>query len=151
MTLVETLRPKELLLDFDKTLCSTKSGASPLPKKTSSRRDKDGYSHSLDPDLKAAVLAHQLFGNAHVVTRNSHKQEIQTFLIMHGLQALASNVHVVPKRVSKGSYIKEQLFADEDVGTILFVDDDVRELSTDLWLRESPQVHRLLFVRGFLH
>jgi len=53
--------------------------------------------------------------------------------------------------VSKGSYIKEQLFADEDVGTILFVDDDVRELSTDLWLRESPQVHRLLFVRGFLH
>lgn len=150
ITLVETLRPQHLLLDFDKTLCSTKSGASPLPRKTSSRRKEDGYVHSIDPDLKAAVLSQQSYGTAYVITRNSHREEIRSFLEMHGLQTLASNIHVVPKKVSKGSYIKEQLFSNEDVGTILFVDDDVKELSADPWLRESPQVHRLLFVRGFL-
>lgn len=151
MSLVETLQPKLLLLDFDRTLCSTKSGASPLPKNALHSKTKEGYVHSIDPDLKAAVLAHQAFGCAHVVTRNPHKEDIQTFLKVHGLQTLAVHVHVVPKKVTKGSYIQEHFsLGKEEDDSILFVDDDVKELSVDPWLRTSPLVHRILFVRGFL-
>ena len=149
--LVETIRPKLLLVDFDRTLASTKSGASPLPKRTSVRHAKEGYSHSIDSELRAAVIAQQAYGESHVVTRNSHKPEIEEFLRMHGLQELAKNIHVVPKKVSKGTYIRETFSNSEnDPASIIFVDDDIRELSIDTWLRTSPHVHRILFVRAFL-
>ena len=44
-TLVETLQLRLLLLNFDRTLCSTKSGASPLP---SGKRVKEGFAHTID-------------------------------------------------------------------------------------------------------
>lgn len=149
--LVETIRPQLLLLDFDRTLASTKSGASPLPKRTSIRHSKEGYSHSIDQDLRAAIIVQQAYGESHVVTRNSHKSEIEAFLRMHGLEELANNVHVVGKKVSKGRFVRETFTTKKDQDpSILFVDDDIRELSSDTWLRTSRHVHRLLFVRAFL-
>ena len=148
--LVETIQPKALFLDFDRTLASTKSGASPLPPKKKGRHTKEGYSHSIDPELKLAVLAQQAFGESYVITRNSHKTEIETFLRMHSLPELANNVHVVKKKMPKGEYIREIFSCSEEVGPFLFIDDDIRELSNDTWLRTSPNIYRLLFVRAFL-
>jgi len=144
--MVETIRPKLLLLDFDRTLCSTKSGSSPLPKQSAKRHSKEGYSHSLDSELKVAVLAQQTHGKSYVITRNSHKAEIEAFLEMHGLRDLAKNVHVVPKGVKKGAYIRDT-FSSERGDTFLFVDDCIRELTVDSWLRTFPNMHRLLFRR----
>ena len=154
LNLVESIRPKLLLLDFDRTLCSTKSGASPLPtRKQMTTSMKDKRVHSVDQDLKLAILATQAFGTSHIVTRNSHKLEIEQFLRLNGLVVLTSNVHVVPKKVTKGSYIKEAFFKCEEdsirnAGTkCLFIDDSLAELINDPWLREAPYIHRLLFVR----
>jgi hypothetical protein len=148
--MVETMQPKLLLLDFDRTLCSTKSGASPLPKVSNNSKrqhSKEGYSHSIDPELKAAVLAQQTHGDSYVVTRNSHKAEIKTFLDMHGLRDLAQNVHVVPKKTTKGEYIEGVISAKKCDDSILFVDDGIRELTASSWLRTAPNVHRLLYRR----
>jgi hypothetical protein len=139
--LVETIQPRLLLLDFDRTLASTRSGASPLPKK--------GHPHSIDGDLKVAVTAQKAYGSSHVVTRNSHKSHIEEFLVMHGLEELAKNVHVVPKKKTKGSFIKETFFS-EGPQTSIFIDDDIRELVKDPWLKNCDHIHRLLFVRAFL-
>ncbi len=148
ISMVETLRPTFLLLDFDRTLCSTKSGASPLPKWRTDRATKgQAHAHSIDTDLKLAVLAQQAHGSSYIVTRNSHKADIEEFLKMHGLEKLC--VHVVPKKYPKGKFIQETFFSEspEDT-TCIFIDDDIRELVKDPWLRDSKQVHRLLFVRG---
>ncbi len=147
--MVETIRPKLLLLDFDRTLCSTKSGASPLPKASSSKHQlKEGFSHSIDSELRVAVMVQQTHGESHVITRNSHKLEIETFLEMHGLRDLAQNVHVVPKKVKKGSYILDN-FSENATGndSFIFVDDDIKELCNDPWLRSYLNMHRLLFRR----
>uniref|UniRef100_A0A7S1BDJ7 Uncharacterized protein n=1 Tax=Corethron hystrix TaxID=216773 RepID=A0A7S1BDJ7_9STRA len=146
--MVETIRPKVLLLDFDRTLCSTKAGSSPLPKSSSKHQSKEGYSHSIDSELKMAVMAQQGHGKSHVITRNSHKVQIETFLEKHGLQDLAQNVHVVPKKVKKGAYILDT-FSENAAGgdSFIFVDDDIKELCADPWLRSYPNMHRLLFRR----
>jgi len=159
ISLVETLQPQLLLLDFDRTLCTTKSGASPLPvnKKNIQNgfgrqgRGKEGYTHSVDADLRIAIAVQQTFGSSHVVTRNSHKNEIEIFLKMNGMEKLANNVHVVPKKQSKGSYIEETfpIESSEEVTACLFIDDDIRELVSDPWMRSNEKIHRLLFSRAF--
>mmetsp|Transcript_6674 Transcript_6674/g.9575 ORF Transcript_6674/g.9575 Transcript_6674/m.9575 type:complete len:704 (+) Transcript_6674:89-2200(+) len=148
--LVSVLQPRILLLDFDRTLCSTKSGASPLPQ-NKSKSKHSRHQHTIDSDLKVAVAAHRTYGSSHVITRNSHKRDIEEFLIQHDLKDLASNVHVVPKKMSKGSYIKDNFFTGDnsDASSCIFIDDDIRELVRDNWLKSCEQVHRLLFVRAF--
>lgn len=142
--MVETIRPNLLLLDFDRTLATTKSGASPLP--------KSGHKHSIDEELKNAVIAQQAFGKSHVVTRNSNKADIQEFLLQHGLDGLAQNVHVVPKKKTKGFYIRETFYTDmpEQDTVCIFIDDSLPELVKDPWLRSTKAIHRLLFVRCLL-
>jgi len=164
LSLVETIRPKLLLLDFDRTLASTKAGASPLPNKNfqnrvSKGRIKDCRGHSIDVNLKSAVFAQQTFGSSHVITRNSHKSDIQEFLRMHKMFELANNVNIIPKKKSKGSFIREKFYGDQycqknlDLAgtnkTCLFIDDDIRELTCDDWLCNDANVHRFLFARGF--
>eukprot|EP00964_Phaeocystis_antarctica_P051973 scaffold30379_cov40-Phaeocystis_antarctica.AAC.1 len=75
-----------LFLDFDRTLCTTKSGGSPLQGR-----------HALDSEL--AALAAQL--ETYVVTRNSHEADIKTFLAARGV--LVAGVCVVPRRTSKAA------------------------------------------------
>ena len=168
--MAEMLKPSLLLLDFDRTLATTKSGASPLP---APGKVLKGAGHSVDAELKAAVAARPA-GSAHIITRNSHKAEIVAFLNLQGMADLAKNVHVVPKKKTKGAFIREKFYTLEeciggggsgngsgcsnDVGsddelrynskTCLFIDDDIRELVAEPWLREDARVHRLLFVRA---
>eukprot|EP00041_Stephanoeca_diplocostata_P011924 m.198083 g.198083 ORF g.198083 m.198083 type:complete len:444 (+) comp18733_c0_seq1:1618-2949(+) len=157
--LVKTLQPQLLLFDFDRTLASTKSGASPLPPPGSSKP----ITHTVDQDLKSAALWSEGEHEVHVVTRNSHKAAIQQFLTLNGLGHV--EVHVVPKKMRKGQYIKETFFHANDtdeqispkdgsdehdtinVRPCIFVDDDIKELVADQWLRESSNIHRVLFLR----
>lgn len=117
---VETLRPGLLLIDFDRTLCSTKSGASPLPPSSRCRgrggKSGDGvvvgarFAHRIGPELRSAVVAQREYGEAYVVTRNSHGEEIRMFLRMHGMEDLAENVCVVQKKRKKEDFIRERFF-----------------------------------------
>jgi len=142
---IERLKPHYLLIDFDRTLCSTKRGASPLSKQSS-------VAHTIDADLKEILINQQLYGEAFIVTRNSHKADIEEFLRMSGLVNLSNNVHVVPKKRSKGFFIKEQFYCDPDSDPAnkicLYLDDDIRELVGDPFLKEDKRIHRVLFVRG---
>ena len=169
------LRPDLLLLDFDRTLATTKAGASPM------QNGAQGTTKTaVDPELKAAIVG-QPPGGAHVVTRNSHKVEIEQFLLLRGIEGM--EVHVVPKNETKGAFIQRTFFYNtpsakrgaagaaamgdaRDVSSsssscsstgstgateprsCLFVDDDIRELVSDPWLCTDARVHRLLFVRA---
>ena len=114
--------PRCVFVDFDRTLCSTKGGRSPLL----------GL-HTVDAEL--AKLAAAL--PVHVVTRNPHGAEIESFLAARGVPV--EGVHVVPKRTSKADVMVQLL---PDLLTTMapppplpppviavFIDDDVRELS----------------------
>lgn len=63
--LVDSIQPDAVFMDFDRTLCTTKSGSSPLHGR-----------HSIDAELAGIMLQHP---NVHVVTRNRHTSEIATF------------------------------------------------------------------------
>ena len=142
--LVDSIQPGLLLLDFDRTFCSTKSGASPMPK---GKKFQEGFQHSIDHNLRILVTSHA--ESAHIVTRNSHLQEIKEFLLKHDLPELANRVHIIPKKVSKGSYIKENFSDELKSHSCLFIDDDLRELTNDPWMCTQKNIHRLLFVRSF--
>ncbi|CAK9010297.1 unnamed protein product [Durusdinium trenchii] len=147
-------RPVNLLfLDFDRTLCTTKAGGSPLQ-----------GSHRLDTDL-ATVCRMNL--KVLIVTRSSRSEDIVVFLRRHGIRAqigseglqevdhCQGNVQVVSvKREGFPSKAAAILAAyDTDAagrGGALFVDDDIKEL-TDPELGELVQegrLLRLLFVRS---
>ena len=77
-------------------------------------------------------------------------------------------MRVVPKKMSKGEFLRRTFFEGAQPGragaeaetetetetetgaavTCLFVDDDIRELVADSWLREETRVHRVLFARA---
>ena len=118
-TLVSRHVPRLLLLDFDRTLASTRAGADPTRGE-----------HTLDPELLSAASAPGVA--LHVVTRNPHHSEIETFLAERKINV--AGVHVVPKRASKADVMLQLMpsLADEaNKGTIMavFVDDDIRELT----------------------
>lgn len=151
-------QPDVIFLDFDRTLCTTKAGASPL-----------SGNHSLDSDLVALCGMHQ---RVYIVTRNSRSEDIAFFLRQHGIsarlkeeQAHASEASGLRGNVEVRSIKREgfrskvnfvlQLLADSMGGseaTGLFVDDDIKELTEDCEaLREvlaSGRLLRLLFVRS---
>eukprot|EP00439_Symbiodinium_sp_Y106_P024433 s7257_g2.t7 len=66
-------QPDVIFLDFDRTLCTTKAGASPL-----------SGNHSLDSDLVALCGMHP---RVYIVTRNSRSEDIAFFLRQHGISA----------------------------------------------------------------
>ena len=82
-----------------------------------------------------------------------HADAIGTFLAAHGIGNVG--VHVAPKGMPKGDFIRATFFADgpEAEATsghgaaAIFADDDIRELVASEWLREHPDIHRVLFVR----
>jgi hypothetical protein len=61
-------QPHAVFLDWDRTLCTTRTGGSPLVGK-----------HSLDPDLHGLLV--QFARRAHIVTRNSMRDDIAAFLV----------------------------------------------------------------------
>ena len=139
-----------LFVDFDRTLCTTKSGSSPLH-----------GTHSLDAELVA--LAAQL--PTHVVTRNSHADEIRAFLSQRGVRV--AGVHVVPRKESKAVTMlalcpalgapplaegepDADAEAGDDAGAVraIFVDDDVFECCDSAVAALVPRLLRVLFRRG---
>jgi hypothetical protein len=150
--------PRAVFVDFDRTLCSTKGGRSPLL----------GL-HTLDSELAGLAATFPV----HVVTRNPHRAEIESFLAARGVAV--AGVHVVPKRVSKAEVMVALLpdlrreergvhggvpphaeaqsgDADPPAASLpsphviaVFIDDDVRELSRTT-VAELPLL-RVLFRR----
>lgn len=136
-------KPAVVFLDFDRTLATTKSGASPLL-----------GNHSVDPDLAAVCSEH---GNVHVVTRSSRKEDIEEFLAQKDVPV--RQVHSLKRdgRACKAEVICELLSPPGESGVAaagaprgLFVDDDVRELIDPRLaaLVEDGRLQRLLFVRA---
>jgi hypothetical protein len=83
-----------------------------------------------------------------IVTRNSHKIDIEHFLASKGLKGVP--VCVVKKGESKGSIVcREEFLSDDDdkENVTLFVDDDVNELVADD-LKSSTKIWRVLFDRS---
>ena len=91
-----------LFLDFDRTLCSTKSGADPDPvyplDGATPAPGKQRTVHSIDDELREAVRAsgvHQTY----VVTRNSHGHSICRYLAKNDCPV--QGVHVVSRKSGK--------------------------------------------------
>ena len=121
-----------LFLDFDRTLCTTKSGGSPLRGR-----------HALDSELVALAAGLETY----VVTRNSHEADIKSYLAARGVRV--AGVCVVPKRKSKA---KVMLALRPDLAhghglRAVFVDDDVAECC-DPKVAALPGLLRVIFRRG---
>ena len=133
--------------------------------------------HTIDPELKAAAArhtsAHVVTRNSHhgeiteflrqqglpditvrVVPKKMSKGEfLKRMFFDQGLEH-SSNEQLAELAAPNGAHdtIKPQLGsvdeADSSKVTCLFVDDDIRELVDDTWLRGQPRVHRVLFARA---
>ena len=128
LALAQDINPDQTYLDWDRTVCTTRSGASPLKGK-----------HAVDPDLLSMIWSRPK-GSVHIVTRNSYREDIKTFMARAGLPD-GIPVHTVKKHQSKAEVILEGI-----EGTILFVDDSVAE-HMDERLKHSS-VFRVLFGRA---
>ena len=114
-----------IFLDFDRTFASTKSGASPL----GIRKDGSKMEHTLDDSLLNLAITYPSL--VHVVTRNSHLEDIRNFLGIHGVPGLVTIRSVKKEATTKGLVIKSLLLEQsgvEGVGVVgVFADDDIRE------------------------
>ena len=88
--LAASLQPRAVFIDFDRTLCTTKGG-SPL-----------SGTHRLTEEL-VELCAQMPPGLAHVVTRNTHLDDIRTFLSRAGLSSV--EVHRVGRPRSKAEIV----------------------------------------------
>jgi len=170
--LVEQIDPHVVFIDFDRTLCTTKSGSSPAR-----------GSHRLDAELWNVVTGGRLCRtktdqsetrDVRVVTRNSHVDDIRAFMARHvagGDSVVGSTpsldaippVHHVGKGASKGRVIREvleetaaslagRLNPEESTGVggggvrAVFVDDSAAEL-LDPEVASVPGLTKVLFSR----
>ena len=138
-SLVDRLRPRVVLLDFDRTLASTKAGADPLL-----------GAQTVDPDLFSMACAHPAVP-VYVVTRNGHREAIEEFLRRQGMPVQGVRSVKLEGR-SKADVIGELLDRHCTGGAAegaagLFVDDDIRELE-DARLQGDTRLLRVLFVRA---
>ena len=168
MATVECTDPHVVFIDFDRTLCTTKSGSSPLR-----------GSHSLDRELWGLVRGGRW--DVRVVTRNSHVDDIKTFMRRFAVNEGGDSpggdspggdssggdspggdspggdssfdaipVHHVGKGVSKGAVIRGA--CDEKASVVgspiraVFVDDSAAEL-LDEEVAGVPGLTRVLFSR----
>ncbi|KAJ1453881.1 hypothetical protein M885DRAFT_618576 [Pelagophyceae sp. CCMP2097] len=127
-----------LLCDFDRTLCSTRSGADPLCV------SKDKRPATLDEAL-FEVLTTLPRSDVVVVTRNSHVASIETFLAARGLGGVSVRSAKVEK-CAKADIILDVVSKRPPGTTPIFVDDDIDEL-LDPKLALVPDLHRILFAR----
>ena len=125
-TLVESFDHLCVFLDFDRTLCATKQGASPVRRTTSLVSDLATVSAStstsptsterkekeasvpfpfaeFDAALMSVATSHR---ETHVVTRNRHVDDIAAFLAHHGVRDAKRKVHNVARGESKARAIR---------------------------------------------
>lgn len=137
LSLVERLRPKRVVFDFDRTLSNTKSGQEPILGK-----------HDVDAELLSLL---QLLGGGLtdcacvVATRNPHREKIYDFLRAHGAPEQLV-IHVLKRPRSKAECVVKDL---GEFDKALFVDDSIAELVDPLIARD-PRIHCVFFVRGLL-
>ena len=112
-------------------VASTKTGGSPLV-----------GNHSLDPDLFSVMCRYM--DRTHIVTRNSYRDDIVTFLKAKGVVGVP--IHSVKKHESKAAVVCDpaRLLPSQ---VALFVDDSIQEHAAPE-LSDNPQVHRVLFSRA---
>ena len=133
------LQPDVVFLDFDRTLCTTRGGGSPLV-----------GSHTVDPDLMSLVCNRPV-GSVHIVTRNSYREDIKEFLRRSALPDCIP-IHTVKKHQSKAEVVCDPIHTAGSAAegkrppVVLFVDDSVAE-HLDARLEEYG-VHRVLFGRA---
>ena len=151
-----------VFLDFDRTLCATKVGSSPIVKsksETDDQTEKTFAEH--DTHLLSIILSHS---QTHVVTRNRHVDDIISFLAHHGVRDADRKVHHVGKGESKARVMvdvlgkntgknKSAYHTSSGVQTIshtnpsaVFVDDSIAEL-LDEEVAAIPGLQRVLFSR----
>lgn len=155
VSLVENIDAQYVFLDFDRTICATKAGSSPLPKNFRAL-DPEGLAracerYASDADLVGLLRSHS---NCFIVTRNSNVEAIECYLKQHGVSA--PKVARAVKGESKGEVISRLLDSErreialEPSGPSVFVDDDVRELLRED-VRGMANMHRVLFTRESKH
>ena len=119
-----------LFLDFDGTLTTTRRGRSPLEQSAKHEHVVDTYMRELCTNSNLSV---------HLITRNSHLEDIKTFLVQEGCCTMESavQVHCVKKKTGRGKWdvIHDVLAGDgkaiehKDKGPLaIFVDDTLDEL-----------------------
>ena len=155
VAIVESCDADAVFLDFDRTVCATKRGASPLPagalERLSSADSNENLERELaalpsaDADFIALLCAHP---NAYIITRNSHTREIEAYLRLHGVR----NPKVIHSRKgeSKAVAVASALERRADgapTRALVFVDDDARELVRED-VQSIPGLRRVLFSRA---
>ena len=151
IALIEAIDARAVFLDFDRTICATKRGASPLPSAfatmDATEIETRAKARSADEDLLATLATHE---NAWVVTRNPNTRAIEVFLRARGVAV--PRVVRVTKGESKGRAMRDVLartssgFGSSGAVACAFADDDIRELLRDD-VREIPGLRRMLFTR----
>jgi hypothetical protein len=156
-----------VFLDFDRTLCATKQGASPV-RRTTERKEGELLSvpfpffAEFDAALMSVATSHR---ETHVVTRNRHVDDIAAFLAHHGVRDAKRKVHNVARGESKAGAIidvmraakcarAEKAKADSSreaeehlrFASAVFVDDSIAEL-VDEEVAAIPGLTRVLFSR----
>ena len=135
-----------VFLDFDRTLCATKRGASPRLAGSPPRFVE------FDAALMSVATSH---GETHVVTRNRHVADIVAFLAHHGVRDAASKVHSVSRGESKAGAMRAAMASAAARGgktenlaeaEAVFVDDSIAELM-DEEVAAIPGLTRVLFSR----
>ena len=123
----EAWKPSVIFVDFDRTLCTTKSGANPLHGE-----------HSVDAELHETAARFPV----HVLTRNRHTEQIRAFLAARGVPIV--DIHSTPTGESKAQYM-QQVLAHEEAA--VFVDDDANEMH-DPRVAGDARLFRVLFERA---
>jgi guanyl-specific ribonuclease Sa len=167
VALVESFDHLCVFLDFDRTLCATKQGASPV-RRTTERKEGELLSvpfpffAEFDAALMSVATSHR---ETHVVTRNRHVDDIAAFLAHHGVRDAKRKVHNVARGESKAVAIidvmrkakrarAEKAKADSSFeaeehlrfASAVFVDDSIAEL-VDEEVAAIPGLTRVLFSR----
>tara|TARA_B110000971_G_scaffold190658_1_gene201821 strand:- start:44 stop:2653 length:2610 start_codon:yes stop_codon:yes gene_type:complete len=158
-----------VFLDFDRTVCATKVGASPIVEAKTKSDDESDATKTVtfaehDKHLMSIATSH---ANTHVVTRNRHVADIVLFLEHLGVRDAQKKVHHVGKGASKAGVILGVLgeFSvsqkrngkknddnddnganDTNTPSALFVDDSIAEL-LDEQVAAIPGLTRVLFSR----
>lgn len=141
-----------VLLDFDRTLCSTRAGADPCPpprNAATNSAQRDGRKQpAADEALLELCTARQGFGTVFIVTRNSHEASIRTFLDQRGLDRVTVR-SVKNEKTSKAQVIADLLHSAGEGSTAVFADDDLDELLPEKLERLAKQgrLHRVLFTQ----
>lgn len=112
---------EHVFVDFDGTLSSTKKGENPLGSgKSLSKPEKRSQKHSVDPFLRELCYETNYNNqgskiNVQIVTRNTHKANIELFLDSEGCNnATMLPVHVVGRRLGSDKVGIIQSILDKD-------------------------------------